>query len=527
MIRLPFTLSDTSDYYSSLIILDMLKGGYTTKNFENSIMEGSSGYPALAHYLLSLFPEKLWGLAGLWLNIVYDIISILFLYLITTYLGLNQFFSNYHLFTPAFYVALLFSTTPTLFGSKARLMNFGGRTFGLFFSILFFVLIGIALIEKSPLTYLLASIPVILITISSQFALQNITFISIFLSIIYLSPGPILTIILSIGTGYIIPQLKIKEFWYFKRDHYNFYAHFVDKGTTATGRSLFGLSTFKKLSLSDIKTSFELLLNNYPKIGLLVLLLENPIIIASILLFAMPGQKISYINSNPYLGYIVAIILSTFVVFVITSVGIFRIFGQSERYFEYASPWLALVFVYLSAHAGSPERINLALLLINLAMNSFLFFIAQQGQIRKKYFLKLPEIEDLMSFLKNSVNEKKILVLPVKKAFELGHFAISMQTRHKFYYKRISIPGKPGGQHYIEDLAHADWPKKDLITMLDKYAIDLIILEKLSYTYKFGGKSEYDFSIFNKVHEDPYFEVYSYEESITSTKKTGNNEGTL
>lgn len=102
------------------------------------------------------------------------------------------------------------------------------------------------------------------------------------------------------------------------------------------------------------------------------------------------------IFTDPVLSFIYILTLSAGIVFLITSVGVFRIFGQSERYFEYASPFIIMFVVIVMA-----KLIHVGLILpffmlgLNIALLLFIHISTNFHFLRKISRFEFSMDEDL------------------------------------------------------------------------------------------------------------------------------------
>jgi hypothetical protein len=126
-----FLLAEGTDQYSHIWLIKKRRefGNLWEDHVDNSVIEGYRGYPPLAHYLVSLFPEKLWIAAGRLLNITYDLVSIIIIYYLTDHLFRDvwDIRPTAALDGPTV-VSLLYATSPILHPVTARLKAIGGRT---------------------------------------------------------------------------------------------------------------------------------------------------------------------------------------------------------------------------------------------------------------------------------------------------------------------------------------------------------------------------------------------------------------
>ncbi|MFX0196994.1 MAG: hypothetical protein ACFFCW_12775, partial [Candidatus Hodarchaeota archaeon] len=227
LFRFIFILSGASDDYVHFwnIKLRQKIGNPWGHQVPDSLIEGKRGYPALTHYIVSLFPRSYWGVAGRLLNIVYDCVSVIMVYflariLFEMYFNAVQFDT---IITPQLLVALLVATSPILMPVTARMTSIGGRSFCLFLSLLYFSFLGYGFLYN-VVWGIIVCVPVgILIVMSSQFAFQNLIFLSLILGVLYLNPLPILILVLMAIICWFVPQLGIRDILRFKYEHMKWY----------------------------------------------------------------------------------------------------------------------------------------------------------------------------------------------------------------------------------------------------------------------------------------------------------------
>ncbi len=145
-LRLIFIFARNTDDYVHFWNIRLLKEtkGNWKKKAPNSVIEGWRGYPVLHHKVISLFPEKHWDVAGKTLNILYDCLSILFLYFIAEFLLLknNIPLKSDNAFSYQGLICLVTATTPILSPFTSRIRTIGARTMGSFLSLIYFSLLA-------------------------------------------------------------------------------------------------------------------------------------------------------------------------------------------------------------------------------------------------------------------------------------------------------------------------------------------------------------------------------------------------
>jgi hypothetical protein len=183
------------------------------------------GAPQLSYWLISLLPKAWWKPAGHFLNVLYDVLSVLLLYGTILWLGQSEksFFPQEQVADIAFFSCLLFLTTPALFGLLARLKSIGARTFGGLFTLMYFICLGGGLISGHWLWYLGCFASGTITIFASQFGLQHLIFTSLFLAAFYQSFTPILILISTFLTAFISKKDHFLHYVRQKTNHYKWY----------------------------------------------------------------------------------------------------------------------------------------------------------------------------------------------------------------------------------------------------------------------------------------------------------------
>ncbi len=206
------------------------------------MIESKIGYPRLQHFIISRFPQSKWFLVGNVLIVLYDLIQIVLVYILSSYLLdiIHPEITQYSVVTILSYsgwIALLFSSSPMFFPISARLTGLGNaRTIGNLF--LFLLMVIWMPIQLYDMYYLLpvAFLLVCLIILSSLFALQVMFFNFIFLSIFYLDFVPVIFILCSVVFAYFLP-IRAKDVLLFKYNHWRWFFKNAQEGTTAYNRN--------------------------------------------------------------------------------------------------------------------------------------------------------------------------------------------------------------------------------------------------------------------------------------------------
>ena len=333
VIRIPFVLSDSSDEWMTWWIIRQQQGRKLHYDVYDSLIDGYMALPKLQYFLVSCFPEKYWGIIGNGLNVLYDLISILLVYSVSSIIfSAWQISPKNFIISPAAWVALLYSTTPILLPITARLSGIKARTLGGLLSLLYFLTFGAAYIFGETYGYLGTIVSGILIILSSAFTLQNIAFISLCLTILYLDWVPFAIFLITVLAGIAIPGIGVRKILIYKFNHYKWYVSNY-AGTTAEGRNnlrdivllprYFFTEPAKFLEQVMSKNTFVISLYSVPVLFILIYL-------------CIDRATFSILISNDVTKYAATLIAGSVIVFILTSTKPFLFLGQAERYFEYS-----------------------------------------------------------------------------------------------------------------------------------------------------------------------------------------------
>jgi hypothetical protein len=475
IVRLLFTLSPTSDTGMHLSFIQQEKlNNFGNHDMFNSLINGIQGYPKFPHRIVSFFPRKNWVFFGYILNIFWDILYLVSIYFISNYIILNTGIKiNLINFSPGFVVAILTATSPILLPLTARIKSIGGRTFGnLVLLINLCVLYYIITYGFNIYLILLYGILLLIVVLSSQFALQAAIFFTIFISIYYQSYFILINMIILFISFYSFNIVGSRDILNQKINHWIWFFKNQEKGTVASNRNNFKdffllpyYFFYKKNKFLEIvfkKSSIFILIYSIPQ--LLILFLEWKVIEP-------------FIQQNLLLEYIYVITLASIVVFIITSLKPFLFLGQAERYFEYTVFNINIFFLLLCILTNNIYFIIYVFLFHLIII--FIFFIYCN---RASYIGTFKEVSnknflELLQYI-NNLRDKNIIVLPTKFAYETGK-SINPENNIKFYYPFIAVKNKIDGMEYMEkdeqSLYHI---KNDIEYFKQEYSITHIVLFK-------------------------------------------------
>ena len=158
-----------------------------------------------------------------------------------------------------------------------------------------------------------------------MFAFQVMVLISLILSLLSFSFYPMIYLVGFLLILFFINQLKAKEPILFYFNHKIWYFKNFSKDTKAKNRELFSIIKWKNF-INKPKLILHDLLRNQP---ILIILFSLPE-----LFFLLDYLKLN-IADNPLISFSWNLIISTIILFLLTSTKYFSFLGQSERYFEY------------------------------------------------------------------------------------------------------------------------------------------------------------------------------------------------
>lgn len=439
--------------------------------FKGALFDTFIGYPRLQHFILSRFPEKHWISIGNFLVIFYDVIQVLLVYAFSKYIFYPH--PDGHSLIP-FIVAILFSTTPVMFGFSARLIGFSNaRTLG---NLLFFIQLIIWFFLINYQQYYLIPFAVIiyyLIVISSFFALQATAFLMTGLSIGYASFYPILFLVLSSGMFYFLNIGGAKRVIHFKINHWIWYFRNTKKGTTANKRNSWEVL---RILPSALKNDFNYFLDQVFRYITPIMLV---VLIPGLALLIFNWNSFGMISNKSYFFEIV--FLSLIGAFCFTSIPKFLFLGEAERYMEYGASSIAILSGFYIINGNLSIEIATYFILINISIISFLFLFTKKHLIQKGSLLTNTQKENfskLNSFFE-TLNNPRVFTIPIKMARFLA--ALNIDKSVKFYQRFMGPPNILDGFKDFEldtEATSLELPIRDLEKLKKKYSLTHILIQQ-------------------------------------------------
>ncbi|MCK4846048.1 MAG: hypothetical protein KAS88_00135 [Deltaproteobacteria bacterium] len=477
--RLIFGIGDSTDDYSHLWMVKERNRYRDLRQHEvvNTPLKGIRGYPPLAHFLIGFFPRRYWILAGKFLVVLYDCASVLIVFC-SSYFVFRDF---WHLEVAptmgAFITALLYSSTPILFSVESRLKSIGARTLGGLFFTLYIVSFAAGHLYSSAWFYPPCVVLVLLTFITSQFATQNIIWVSIFLSIITLSFLPLILIASGLML-FLLPIFDGKKILYRKYSHfYHWFIPYLRKNKKNFNFDLYGRNSIKDLLLLPyhaIHNPRKAFLTFFHQNSFLIAAYSLPIVWVLLYLTVLHKNAPSF-PSDWLLNYSFYLMMAALAVFILTSTRHLLFLGEAERYFEYASFPLNLLAVFLIfKFSTSPFQFFLGIFIINVTLVCILFIASNMKIFLSRCFEeKEPDLSELITFIKE-IEKPKIITLPTKFAYTLSLFVDDEAS------------------YYFDNICHSS---KGLAYMLDEYLELYYFIPSFEFFHEKYGIDTFVFSL--------------------------------
>ncbi len=480
IIRLPLLLMKSSDRLSGFTRIKWQKNSkWITHELPDSLIKGSSPRPVLVPYIISRLPERIWYPATVFFNIIPDLIVSVLVYISVFYLlDNNSILEISKIREISFMAMLLFLTQPILLPVNARMKACNGRAQGILLITVYHIFIYLFFEYGSIYWFMAAFITAILTFITSIFAAQALVFFSIPSAIMYGNTYPLLVPALVILIGYTSNLLGIRDILDYKIHHAIWYLRFRKKGTTSANRNLLkNVLMLPYYIFTDPKRAYRIVISDSP---LIILSYSLPLIF---LFFSVIGSNDirAYLLSNPIMKFCLIFIFSSLTAFLITSVSVFTIFGQAERYFEYTSPMIIVVAIVGSIGFSTITTYHLIyFLILQLTVLVFIHIASDPKNIAG--YLKKPSTSndelELIDYLKNINDGLRVATLPIKLSIFLS-FSTSdnLSDKLEYYYPNILIKNSKfdGFKSQGDDLEIHDHFRGVPEALSEKYGINYII----------------------------------------------------
>ena len=387
-------------------ISKFLKDKRLCLNGENTIFipRGRYSNPILYHYLVSFIPVNYINSKTLRIiNCIYDLGTIVIFYLYT-----KDSFGEYYIVVYGnsinfpFLLAVSMCFMPALIPLNSRTRGGGARTMGLFLNTIYFIFLYEFTTEHNPFIMSVCVICLFALLFSGQFGHQVSVFGTVVISLIRFDYYFIIPLSIYILLCTIISNHLRAFFWCKFLAHYRYYTKIM-KGTIVEDRkkNLLNLP-FHNGSLSIDKSKIRKFIYLSPVY--FIPCLYFPTIYSACTAF------ISNANLPSYVIYCQYISLSMVIVGFVTFWYPFSVFGQSERYLEFATPFSLLSFLYMLNGSNAVE----ILVLFSLLISFFHLFLLN----RKSKDSSSPDLKDNEKVFIEQLGDATILVSPYKRTFD-------------------------------------------------------------------------------------------------------------
>ncbi len=469
--RIPFLLTPSSDKATQLWVIETFAANrrIAPLRFPNSLRQGMLAYPPLPHFFLAFLPRHLRLAAGAAVNLIADMIHALVVYVVLRLLLVDHDILGD--VPPALAFALLFATLPILHPVNARLAGIGARTIGP----LLFTLYAMALFRAQhaslPLFHVVCIVTGIAIILASQFALQVLVGISLFLSAWLSSVVPVGIVALSIGIGALVPGLNIGPQLRCKMQHYRWYAsarnlHIDMRNSLAQIRKILGgepRTVGPRLIVYLVSSTTPTVVGL--GVGTLGLVAARA--------WPWPGR----VDADPFITFSAGIVIGASLLCLLTIRGPLRIFGEAERYVEYAAPFAVFVVARAYVAEGADVGTVLLLAILNCAIIVGQWAISVLPQLRSAVgFEPSGDLKALVAFLDRRPG-RRIVASPI---FLASSLALLSRGDHEFLH--VLVADADGRfSHWHDDLIGYPHLRGRAGHFVERYRADTMVLERSSF----------------------------------------------
>ena len=484
LIRLPFSIwksgiaSDSMGVFSK--IYGLSKKGRIRYDIHDAInFDGFFPRPALFHYLISRFPRKYWRLFAVLLNISFDVLSG-WIVLVLSFLMLSDNKSIADPWTFSILGLFIFYSTPLLLPISARLKATNNRTMGLFITTCYFLCLHYS--QYYPILYLALFVFLYLSLIASTFAFQSIVFFTPLVCLIGGSYVQLLFVAIGFILLYFLPFTQVKSIVDFKWQHIKHYNQNL-KNSNSTKDRRFLINSFVFLFAPNGLTKKQrLFLYDAP---LLILIYSLPFLLIFVKwIFNDLDWTIlqaGKLRDGSLQSFCIIMGISSFILFVLTSIGKGKIFGESERYFEFSLPFLTALFVVLLEFNNPLDFVLVSsLIFFQIGITVFVHFLSINNSLPSLFFFRQdPEVEEIVQWLSEHSPSANVATVPIRFGRALSSQQLySDNVRCKFYYQMIAPKGKikEGWDRYRSEVYNKNTFKISPTTLKERYGVELMIV---------------------------------------------------
>jgi len=451
VIRLPFLImskaqatDDGMGVFSKLTFLS--KSRFNTYKIGDAINhEGFFPRPNSLHYLVSRLPRALWRIALVLGNIVPDIVVGIVLIAYLDNWSIVELFS-----LESSLLFLAFSTGPIFFPQTARLKATNGRALGYMFCSLYFVaLFELSLQSQNETILWISSLAVALLFLvfwTSTFASQAALFLSLTFALVAFELKLLIPVAVFLPIAWLVKPFGVKSLIQFKIAHTKFYARVQISSFSTRKRGLFNFIRILDLRI-DRSERIDLILKHSP-----VIIASYSIPVVFLILFIWYQQATDF--GSAFTQTQIEFCLAILVVFIFTSISWGKLFGESERYLEYAP--FSLLALLSSSIAIEYTPLILMVISLQLGVIVLVTLLNTTGTLERlisfqKTYPK--EVEEIIEYLHTLEGSKRILCVPLRFSRALSSYSMSKGYSDIKYYYRLVVSGNKTS-NYLDQSMH-------------------------------------------------------------------------
>ena len=465
--RLPFLLASSSDKATQIWIIDAFARARRIAglHFPDSLRQGRIAYPPLPHFLISFLPGRLWSIAAAVFNIGCDVVHVLIVYAVMLVLT----GSGGTALSASFAAALLFATLPILHPINARLAGAGSRTLGPLLATGYFLCIMAFLGYGSVAAAVLALPLAVLVVLSSQFALQVLVAFSIIGGLFWLSIWPVLILAAAIALAAMLPFLDVRGQLRAKLQHYAWYGRARNLHIDARN----SLSEMRRILAGGAPAALKLPLYLVAATTPGVVVLGTGTMLLALALY-WPGMEAG--AADHAVRFSLGVAGAAAIAALLTMRGPLKIFGEAERYVEYATPWLAFLLAAVLPSDDRSIAVLLALATVNVALTLVNFISLMLRQLMQNLDTSPDrDLRELADFLDRRWS-RTVIANPI-----VLHSALSLAATNGHRYLQLLVADeKRGLDHWETDLAGYPHIRGEAAWFTQKYGADTFVFDRSS-----------------------------------------------
>jgi hypothetical protein len=451
------------------------------------------------HYLLALLPKTAREFLSPFYSAIIDTVHVILIYLFTLYIlhqpELSSIVSSPSLVASV--AALLFATSPALLylGVGPRAYSASPRILGELLITITFFCFAIYYWEGIWWMALLSCLFAGLTLTTSRFSTQVLLFFSIIMVLLLRFPLMLILPILGIIFALMLSKGHYKLVLYGHLKHVIRFCRLLRQFSVADRNSLTpfkdALVNIKSGNITKALGNIQYTLYN----NTFAILVSRNVLLLLLAYFVI--TDFSFITSNKIMIFLISWTAASFVTFILVSIKPFLFLGEAERYLEHSVPaQVILLSFFLLNIKGLTPLLSYHLLFYILTL--VMLYISHRAGSEDRRCKQ--ELFDW--FRLNNISGKNILP-------GLGghiHYELAFWTDNNVLY--------PAGERWLNykefGLLYEEfpYPNANLKMLIEKYALDLIVVRKPSLEYAAKRGWIYDLSPYTKVFENDIYLVY-------------------